>query len=147
MRASLFVSCLTQHPRSSPVNTQTAWKNEGKKRSSVDWLLCSRYLTSSIDLNRLKWTKPVRSHYVSVIGWCWRLFLIYFTYTCSDIHIISCCDALAPNSGRFIQTVHTHLHSYHARMGRAGRQRSSLWPKQANTQAEKRGKKGTKTKK
>lgn len=62
------------------------------------------------------------------------LFLIYFTYTCSDIPIISCCDT-TPNTGRFIQTVHANLHSYHARMGRAGRQRSSLWPKRANTQA------------
>lgn len=63
------------------------------------------------------------------------LFLIYFTYTCSDIHIISCCDTLTPDSGRLMQTIHANLHSYHARMGRAGRQRSSHWPKRANTRA------------
>lgn len=66
------------------------------------------------------------------------LFLIYFTYTCSDIHIISCCDTLTPDSGRLMQTIHANLHSYHARMGKAGRQRSSHWPKRANTQAKKK---------
>lgn len=63
------------------------------------------------------------------------VFLIYFTYTCDDIHIISCCDILTPDAGRFIQAVHANLHSYHARMGRASRQWSALWPKKANTQA------------
>lgn len=54
------------------------------------------------------------------------LFLIYFTYTCSDIHIISCCGTLTPDSGWFIQTIHANLHSYHARMGKASRQWTSL---------------------
>lgn len=66
----------------------------------------------------------------------WQIvFLIYFTYTCSDIHIISCCVALTPDPGWFIQTIHANLHSYHARMGRASRQWTGLWPKQANTRA------------
>lgn len=64
--------------------------------------------------------------------------LIYFSYTCSDIHIISCCDILTPDAGWFIQVIPTNLHSYHARMGRTLRQWSGLWPKKANTQAKTR---------
>lgn len=65
-------------------------------------------------------------------------FLIYFTYTCNDIHIISSCNALTPDPVWFIQTILTNLHSYHARMGRACRQWPSVWPKQVNTQERKK---------
>lgn len=59
--------------------------------------------------------------------------LIYFTYTCSDIHIISCRNILTPDAQWFIQVIHTNLHSYHERMGRY--LWSGVWPKKAHTQA------------
>lgn len=101
---------------------------------------CFKIGVGHIDFNMLKWTKPL--HLCQHLVICcsriqsnssWQIvFLIYFTYTCSDIHIISCCDALTPDSGWFIQMIHANLHSYHARIDRASIQCSGLWPKQAN---------------
>lgn len=130
------VVCFTAHtnkPCYSPLTTKTPWK---KWRVLISDCIAGVWHTVVILTSSNEQSRDCRCDRLKLnVALSGRLFLIYFTYTCSDIHIISCCDTLTPDSGRFIQTIHANLHSYHARMGRAGRQRSSLWPKRANTQA------------
>lgn len=133
------IVCCMAHMNHSMYHTNKKWRHaKEKKKSSTMWRQSTTHaLKWELDILILKCSNE-QSHftYINVfLTGCSRIqsssswqivFLIYFTYTCSDIHIISCCDTLTPDSGWFIQAIYANLHSYHARMGRASRQWSGL---------------------